>query len=815
MTAPWLKVIRDFWRERTRTFLVVLAIALGISAFWAVLASYAILTRELDEDYLATNPASATIRTDPIDDNLLAAVGALPGVDAAEARRALSGRIKTGPVEWRNLRLFVVKDFGDIRISKLAPQQGAWPPATGEILIERDAVQVARARIGDSLVVRAAGGGERTLRFSGTVNDVGQAQARMENLVYGYITSETLAQLGEAPYLDQLLFQVAGNKFDEKHIRSVTDKVKALLESRGMAVKRVETPEPGKHPHSRIMGLLLLSISSFGLFVLFLSSILVVNLLTSLMAAEVRQIGVMKALGGSRRQIAAIYFGQALLLGVAALILAIPLGTWGARVLCQYMAVFLNFDINSFATPVWVYLLVAVVGLIVPLLAAAHPVWKGTGIPVREALSDYGVGPRAFGAGAFDRALAGIGGAARPLLLSLRNSFRRRTRLVLTVLTLSAAGVFFMSALNVRASLILTLDRLFATRQFDLSVSLGAMQPLEKIDRAARNTPGVLRTEGWIVTEATIATGEPTPGGGHTGEAPDAMEGGGGERRDRFTVIALPAGSRMFQPDIAAGRGLLPEDAEAVIVVNTALSSSKNRQIRTGDLMTLRIGTSEIPWRVVGIAQEPFSPPGAYIPLRLLEQQGGHTGMVNSLRLVLDQADEASIDRVRAGLDRSLEQEGIKAQGSSTKAESRFSFDQHMVMIYVFLIIMSCILGGVGGLGLMTTMSLNVLERRREMGVLRAIGASSTMVRLIVVAEGSVIGVLSWIAAAILAWPLSNALSNLLVRLTLKGGMAAFLFDPMGLWIWLAVSVCLAAIASFLPAWRASRRPVREAIGYE
>ena len=112
----------------------------------------------------------------------------------------LTGRIKVGPVEWRNLTLFVVKDFGDIRVSTLKPQQGAWPPAPGEILIERDAVQVARARIGDSVTIKTAGGNERTLRFSGTVKDVGQAQARMENAVYGYINLDTLAQLGEEPY---------------------------------------------------------------------------------------------------------------------------------------------------------------------------------------------------------------------------------------------------------------------------------------------------------------------------------------------------------------------------------------------------------------------------------------------------------------------------------------------------------------------------------------------------------------------------------------------------------------------------------------
>ena len=149
MSAYRQKVIRDFWQERARTVFVVLAIAIGISAFLAVLASYAILTRELDNGYLETNPASATLRTDKLDDELVAAIAASEGVSDAEARRTLTCRIKVGPVEWRSLTLFVVKDFGNIRVSTLKPQQGAWPPAPGEILIERDAVQVARARIGD------------------------------------------------------------------------------------------------------------------------------------------------------------------------------------------------------------------------------------------------------------------------------------------------------------------------------------------------------------------------------------------------------------------------------------------------------------------------------------------------------------------------------------------------------------------------------------------------------------------------------------------------------------------------------------------
>lgn len=812
MTAYGQKIFRDFWRERTRTIFVVLAIAIGVSAFSAVLSSYAILTRELNNGYLETNPASATIRTNKLDDELVAAVAASQGVSDVEARRTLTGRFKAGPVEWRSLTLFVVRDFGDIRVSTLKPQQGAWPPALGEILIERDAVQVAKAHIGDLVTIKTARGNEHALRFSGSVKDVGQAQARMENAVYGYINLDTLAQLGEDPYLDQLKIVVDGNKYDETHVRNVIADVQKLIESHWGQVRRVEIPEPGQHPHARVMGLLLLAMSCFGLFALLLSGVLVVNLLTALMASQVRQIGVMKTLGGTRRQIAGIYFGQALLLGVAAFLLAIPVGLWGSRVLCRYFAVFLNFDITSFATPVWIYLLVAAVSLVIPLLASAYPVWKGSGISVREALDDYGVAQKAFGTNAFDRALAGLGGASRLVLLALRNCFRRRLRLATTMATLALAGMFFMSALNVRASLINTLDKLYDTMKYDLTVRLSGMYPFEKVERATRNIPGVRQAEGWFTADGAMPgpNAAPANSGVMTHEAGETGHGGA-EGGRRFSVIGVPAETNLLKPNLIAGRSLEPGDANA-IMVNTRLASLLE-PIKVGEEVKLQIGPTQSLWRVVGVAREPFAGPVAYISRSVFER-AGHAGLTNSLRLALDKTDVNSMNLINVSLDRNLEEQAVRTISSASKADLRYSADQHMVMIYIFLVVMSGILAGVGGLGLMTTMNLNVMERRREMGVLRAIGASPWEVWLIVVIEGVVIGLLGWLLASFAAWPISKAIGDLLLKLMFKVGLD-FLFEPSGPLIWLGVSIFLGAVASFLPAWHASRRPVREAIGYE
>ncbi|HJW93775.1 MAG TPA: FtsX-like permease family protein, partial [Thermoanaerobaculia bacterium] len=411
-----------------------------------------------------------------------------------------------------------------------------------------------------------------------------------------------------------------------------------------------------------------------------------------------------------------------------------------------------------FAIPAWVFACVVFVGLVIPLLAAAWPVWKGSGVSVREALCDFGISETSFGVSALDRMLAGVSGVARPILLAIRNNFRRRARLVLTVLTLAAGGVFFMTALNVRASMIHTLDRLFGTRKYDLGVSLRADSDAGTVTRIVRGVPNVKYVEAWRIS------GDP------------------------YAVIAVPPSTRLLAPGVIRGRWLQPGDVDAM-VINSALAAKK---------MPLA--------HVVGVVREPFAPASAYVPLR--------GSVTNSLRVVLANNDAASIDRAKGLIEEALAREGIRAGSISSKSDSRFGFDQHMVMIYVALIIMSALIAIVGGLGLMTTLSINVLERRRELGVLRAIGATPRTIALMLACEGVVVGVLSWLLASVAAWPLSRLVGNGLLMMVLRSGLD-FDFELRGVAIWLVVCVLLGAIASVVPSWHASRQQVREALGYE
>jgi putative ABC transport system permease protein len=130
------------------------------------------------------------------------------------------------------------------------------------------------------------------------------------------------------------------------------------------------------------------------------------------------------------------------------------------------------------------------------------------------------------------------------------------------------------------------------------------------------------------------------------------------------------------------------------------------------------------------------------------------------------------------------------------------------------LLLMSGLLALVGGLGLAGTMGLNVLERTREIGVLRAVGAANPSVRKVVLFEGIFVGLISWLLAVAGSWPIGLALSDV-VASTVLNAHADYLFSLRGMWMWLALVLVIATAASLAPAQRASKLTVREVLAYE
>ncbi|HET7769361.1 MAG TPA: ABC transporter permease, partial [Chloroflexota bacterium] len=730
------------------------------------------------------------------------------GVAAAEGIRSATVRVKTGPDQWRALALTARQDFQRQSLDKVAPVQGAWPPPRRELVIERSAFSLLNAAVGDEVTIEARDGKRQQVRIAGTAHDIGSPPAIFTGEVYGYATLETFEWLGLLPggpapgaageanpsrrAFTQLAITVAERPDDEAHIKEVAERVKRRVEQAELTVSGIDVPTPGEHPANEVIQPLLLTMGVLGTFSLFLSGFLVVNTVTALLTQQVPQIGVMKALGAGSGQLLRMYLGTVLVYGALAFLVAAPLAAGAGYGLSAYLASIVNFDLNGFSAPTEALLLEAGVALLVPLLAALWPVLSGTRLTVREALSARG-GTGTLGRGWLDRAIERLRGLPRPLLLSLRNTFRRKARLALTLTTLTLGGAIFIGVLSLRSSIMVTLEQALEYFQYDVEVTLADRYRADAVIEEALRVPGVTGAEVWAIGNVRLVH-------------PDGREG------NNTTIFAPPAETRMVKPTLVEGRWLAPDDTDAIVLNTEALKGFGG--VRVGDTITLRLGKKDTTWRVVGTVRSTLTGPIVYAPFPTYSRLEGSPGRAARLQVTTERHDTAAQEVVATALKTRLDESRLRVAATVTVGSLREGMVKQIDTIIFLMAAMAILMAVVGGLGLMGTMSINVLERTREIGIMRAIGAPTRAMLQIFVTEGVLIGGLSWAVGAVVAVPISKLMSDAIGQALFQTQLT-YAFSLPGAGVWLGTVLALAALASVLPAARAARLTVREVLAYE
>ncbi len=797
----WRKVMRDLWLNKNRTIVVVLSIAVGVFAVGVIATSQVVLSDGLIQTYLATRPAHATIMTfNAFDDDMVKAVEGMREVSEATGRGRVIARMQVGPDEWRGVFLVAIPDYDNMEIDRISSEKGAWPPPENEILIERAALPLTNAEMGDTVLIKTADGEERHVKIAGLAHDLNAQIYVFDGTVYGFITMDTLEWMtGERNY-SELKLRVAENTDDREHIRRVTNQARDKLEDAGLTVWYAFIPQPGQPQLYFLIQAISIILGALGLLSLLLSGFLVVNTISALLTQQTRQIGMMKAVGARTGQVMGMYLVTVLIFGGLALLIAIPLGVAGAYYFSRFIAGFLNFDVENFRLPLEVLMAEIAVGLLIPLLAALVPIIKGVRVTVREAISEYGLGKGRFGTGLIDRLLVAFQYVAllrhrvsRPLLVSLRNTFRRKGRLALTLITLVLAGSIFIAVFSVRASLMDTIDMWMDYFQYDVAVLFNRDYRVERLIQETLKVPAVEEAECWGFYNARRLR-------------PD------GTNSDNIMVMAPPADTSLVNPTMVEGRWLMPEDENALVVNTVLLRDEPDLQL--GDIIILKIEGREQKWHIVGIAAGGMPMATVFANYPYFAHVAHDLNRAEYIFLKTSHHSAEYQNQVARLLEQHYERLGMEVNMAATMAQEKEEAEAMFEVIVVLLLIMTVLLAVIGGLGLMGTMSINVLERIREIGVMRAIGASDGSVRRIFIVEGVIIGILSWVMAAALSYPIGKALSSAVGHQFL-GVSLEYTFSVGGVLTWLVVVTILAALASFLPAWNASRLTVREVLAYE
>ncbi|MBI5547473.1 MAG: FtsX-like permease family protein [Deltaproteobacteria bacterium] len=789
MRSPrWLKLLRDMKAGWGRSLLMVAAVSVSLVAVGAVLGAYSILSREISASYLGTRPASATLEMaapQGIDAALLAEVRAHPLVAEAEAREVIVARAKVGE-DWRRTLLFVVDDFSDLRLNRFDPETGAWPPPLGTMLIERSSVEMVGAETGGRVRLKSPHGEVQEVPVSGLVHDSGLAPAWQERSGYGYVTRATVQQLGESPALHELRVELRDTPPESRLIEERAATLARWLTERGHPVHEIRVPPPAQHPHQRQMTTILAMLFGFSVMALVLSAVLVATSLAAMLARQVREIGVMKVLGARSGQLAGLYAAFVGALGAVSVLLAVPLSVVGARVFSGVIARMLNFDLASTAIPGWVFAVQALSGILVPLAVASVPIGRASRTTIRQALDDHGVSgdrPREW---------------PSALPMPLRSALRRPARLALTLGLLSVGGAMFMTAINVKRGWEANVAKLYETRSYDVEIQLQAPQPLALAERL-RQLELVRTIEPWGVSPAAFAR----PGQIDVVRTyPDRGHGS-------LWVMGPPPETRLVALPLKAGRWLSPGDHDAVVLNHAALAQSP--QLKVGDPVSLSLEGLPTTWKIVGIVEEIGSPGIAYVTDEAFARVTGTSGKARMLRIATAaESPEERTASIRALEDR-LALEHVAVESAIPLAELRTAVGDHILILVRALVAMALILAIVGTLGLGSTMSVNVVERTREIAVMKTLGATPGRVTRMLVAEGTMVGAVSWLLALALAVPLSRFVDTLIGNLGFLAPLPLVLSrGAIGAWLGLVVVVSFGA--TLLPAWKAAGRVVREGL---
>lgn len=802
MSVLWHKVWFDLWHNKGRTLLAVFSIAAGVFTLGGIFGLIDQLLSTMDAAHRAVQPSHINmILRDYVDQPVVDALKETPGVADIDPVNQISARYKLrAEDEWQLGTLVQRPDFEQQVYDRVVLRDGDWPD--GDVLaVERLSSEHWDIPIG-SMVIFEIDGEAREFSIGGLIRHPFVQPPPFGGQAHFFADVAGLAEFGvPGGRFGQLL--VRTEDYTLAQAQDLAGELRARLGAQGYGVVVTLYQDPERHWGRKFVEGINLVLQLMAVASLFMSVILVLNTFTALITQQTDQIGVIKAVGGRSGVVARIYLVGALIMGALALVIALPAGAAFAYGMAQWYLRLFNIDYETFQVSQAALALQAASALVAPLVAALWPALKGAGISVRQAIASYGVGAD-FGSSWLDRLVERVGARLLPpaYAASLGNLFRRKGRLVLTLMVLSVAGVMFLVVMSLIASIQLTLDNDMARRGYDVRIGFTREQDAARAAEIATENPQVQAVETWYSRNATIL---------RAGERMQDSAGLGAQ------LLGIPADTTMYRPIITAGRWLAPGDGRAVVI--NAETAGKNG-IAVGDEIGLDLGDlGEATWQVIGtyrtVYDTGFVIEPIYAPLDAVLDAAGKAGVATQALVRAGGQTLAAAEAVSDDLKTRYEDASFKVDfyTTSIKLEERDYANNQFSTVVSMLLGLAALAATVGGIGLAGALGISVVERTREIGVLRAIGARTRTLMGLFVMEGVLQGVLSWLVAVPVSFAIARPLARLLGQTMLDIDLD-FAYDWRAVAIWLGVVIIIAAYAALSPARSAARISVREALAY-
>jgi ABC-type antimicrobial peptide transport system permease subunit len=662
--------------------------------------------------------------------------------------------------------------------------------------------------IGDSVTIDNANGQPVKLRVVGLAH----ADEYSQSDTVGYMNSDgwqQLAQLSSMP--TNTPNQVSGTTLPpslQLLIKTRTQNVVSAEQShrqilRTLNLAHITTFASGwSNPGGRdsiqlgITGLLIV-VRVLAAIALALVCLMILNTMTTLLSEQMKIIGTMKAIGGTRWRIISNYLLSIGIYAVIGTALGIGLGLWFSSQITNVIATIGKIDLPPYQVSLGVLLISALVGLVTPLVAALFPLWLGTRITVRDAISSYGVSSsltvRETNSGGHS-----FSWLPQTVSLGLRGIFRKPWLALLTLLALMLSATVFMAIQVTSASISATLQHGSDLNHSDLSVYLSD-NPLagSQIIPVVQALPNVARVESINSVRATL--------------------------KGRIVeLVGLKANTNFYQPQLVAGRWLTPTDQHTLVVSDMV---AQRLGLHSGQRITLAMGTQSVDMLIVGIVHETYHAAAlgdnssevgmTFTPLSFLNIDLRHTVADGTTNIEIQSKDTSSqaILRLKDQVQHILDKDKLHQAYFSyvNSGNARQSITQ-VVIIYALFDTIATVVALVSLLSLSNMLAAAVLERRREIGILRSLGATGWRVGMVFWIEGLALALLAWFVGTLLGFPGGYAIVNVLDYFLLPLDLT---ISPIAIIATLIFIIVVSFVASFGPSLSASHVRIQETLRYE
>jgi putative ABC transport system permease protein len=711
-----------------------------------------------------------------------------------------------------------IKSYPDLRHVPMTPFQltGGTYPGVGQIVMEQGDQSLQSVSIGDSITLHTPGHVAQAqvsgLARTPGVNPAttGDAVAYMSDAGLQQLVSELGNPVDTGPngqqfprYQHHIVIKFMNTNRAQDSIAATT--LQQVLKTHGVTVLGSGfAPKVDVSTLDTINGIFNL-LRTLALVAVVLDALLILSTITILVTDQTAIIGAMKAMGGTRVAIMRGYLTSVAIYSLLATLPAIGLGIYAGNLLATSLAPQIPLELGPFAVSAWVVVTSLVVGFGVPLLAALLPLWNGTRLTVREAISAYGVG--------LWQGPSGLSGLSRRLTwvsattaLGLRGLFRKRWRALLSLTTLTLAAASFLVVQTATTSVNGTIGAVDAHVFADMTVHFSDSALYSRIQSRLVALPNLQRMERTGSTNASTQWGV-------------------------LQVSGYQPDTQIYHYQLTSGRWLQAGDTNVILLSDAAARKSG---LKVGDTLTLtnNYGSSTaLTVTVIGTVKQSIDVLGwigaAVLPVDTLYRllgQSTEQASTGTQEITIEAHDRSlgAVDRLAADVSGIVNGSGAYSdnpgyydgQGGTIDTIHEYTSRRQgdAYVLYYLLYALALIVGAVGVLGLANMLVASVLERRREIGLLRAMGASGRRVAEVFLVESLALGGISWLAGVLIGLPLAYAFVQMFASLVMP---IDFYLDPVAFAVMLAAILVIAALASVAPSWRASRLGVAGLLRYE